>query len=199
LAYARADSVGLVSLREPDLLPILEFAPLQTLGDWAWVPGITWGHDRRTLFVVDHGAPLGLEEPAASPVFDLIALAGPEGLALPLARRTGMFAQPSVSPPVELPNGEIAYQVAYLQALSPLASEDSRYRLVVIDRDGSNRRVLFPAPGEPGLDPQQVTWSPDAGRLALIYQGDLWVVEVSTGVGHRLTGDGQASAIDWKP
>jgi hypothetical protein len=68
-----------------------------------------------------------------------------------------------------------------------------------MDRDGSNQRALFPAPGEPGLEPQTVAWSPDAARVALIYRGDLWVVDVATGAGQPLTGDGQTTALDWKP
>ncbi len=68
-----------------------------------------------------------------------------------------------------------------------------------MDRDGSNRVTLFPASGEAGLAPQPIVWSPDASRLGLIYRGDLWIVDASTGVGQRLTGDGQTLAIDWKP
>jgi Tol biopolymer transport system component len=42
-----------------------------------------------------------------------------------------------------------------------------------------------------------VAWSPDGQRLAVIYQGDLWIVDVATAQAHRLTSDGQVSAIDW--
>ena len=198
LAYARADGVGTVDLRDPALVPLLDIVPLQTLGDWAWVPGVSWGRDGRTLFMVEHGAPVGMESPAASPAFDIVALNG-QGQVLPLVRNAGMFAAPVASPEVTTPGGEAAFQIAFLQALSPLESSDSRYRLVVMDRDGSNQRALFPALGEPGLEPQTVAWSPDAARVALIYRGDLWVVDVATGAGQPLTGDGQTTALDWKP
>lgn len=201
LAYARADSIGLVNLDEGSLEPLHDIAPFQTLSDWSWVPGLAWGHDNRTLFFVDHGTPLGLESPAASPVFDLIALTGRGGLALPLASRTGMFAYPSVSPLIEMLNGEIYYQVAYFQAISPLESKDSSYRLIVIDRDGSNRRAIFPVAGEPGLEPQQarLAWSPGADLLAVLYRGDLWIVDALSGLGQRVTSDGQTVNYDWKP
>jgi hypothetical protein len=201
LAYARADSVGLVDLDEGLIIPIREFAPFQTMGDWAWVPGVSWGHDNQTLYFVSHGEPLGLENPNASPIFDLVALTGRDGLSLNLANRTGMFAYPVVSPANELPNGEISYKVAYFQALSPLESEDSNYRLMVMDRDGSNRLELFPAAGEPGLEPQgaQIAWSPLADRVSVLYRGDLWIIDVTTGVGQRVTGDGQTLNYDWKP
>jgi hypothetical protein len=201
LAYARADSIGLVNLDDGSLEPLHEFVPYQTLSEWAWVPGLTWGHDNRTLFFVDHGAPLGLENPGASPIFDLIAITGREGLVLSLVTRTGMFAYPSASPAVAMPNGEIHYKIAYYQSISPLESVDSGYRLMVIDRDGSNSRELFPAPGEPGLQPQnaRLAWSPRADLIGVLYRGDLWLVDVITGLGQRVTGDGQTLNYDWKP
>lgn len=197
LAYARPDGIGLIEVEDPGLQPALEAAPFQTLGDWAWVPGVGWGWDSRTLYSVRHGAPVGLETDAASPVFDLVALQGTSGTALPLQARVGMFAGPVVSPPRVLANGEVDYRLAFLQALAPLESESSRYRLVVMDRDGSNARSVFPADGEPGLEPHRVAWSPEATRVALIYQGDLWIVDVETGQAHRLTSDGQVAALDW--
>jgi hypothetical protein len=199
MAYARADSIGLVDLADPFFSPLLDITPLQTLGDWAWVPGIAWGHDERSLYFVDHGAPQALEDPAASQVFNLVGMPGPGAPTLPLVPQTGMFSEPSISPSVALPSGEDAYLVAYLQALSPLESADSRYRLFVMDRDGSNVRALFPPPGEAGIEPQSVVWSPDAARIALIYRGDLWVVDVATGSGQPLTGDDQTTLVDWKP
>ncbi len=199
LAFARADSVGLVDLRSPQFDPLVEIVPLQTLGEWAWVPGISWGRDDRTLFFLTHGAPLGMESPAASPAFHLAALDTLTGTIIELSPLAGMFANPVVSPALHLPSGELAYQVAFLQAVSPLESADSRYRLVVMDRDGSNQRALFPPQGELGLEPQVVAWSPDSARLALLYRGNVWVVDVESGVAQPVTGDGQGVRVDWAP
>jgi Dipeptidyl peptidase IV (DPP IV) N-terminal region len=73
----------------------------------------------------------------------------------------------------------------------------------VMDRDGSNQRPLFPAEGQPGLRGddllQPAVWSPDGTRLAISYQGNLWLVDAASAVGQQLTGDGQTSAYDWKP
>lgn len=199
LAYSRPDSVGVVELDRPEFTVWADFVPYQTRGDWAWLPGLAWGKDGTTLFLVDHGAPVGLEGEAASPVFDLVARSGPGGPELRLISHAGMFAAPSVSPEADLPGGERAYALAFLQALAPLESEESGYVLTVIDRDGSNRRRLFPPQGEPGLEAQQPVWAPSGERLALIHRGDLWVVDRATGLGQRLTGDGLTLVCDWKP
>jgi hypothetical protein len=199
LAFARADSVGLVDLRHPQYDPLVQITPLQTLGEWAWVPGISWGRDDRTLFFLTHGAPLGMESPAASPAFHLAALDTLTGAHFELSPLAGMFANPVASPALRLPSGELAYQVAFLQAVSPMESADSRYRLIVMDRDGSNQRTLFPPQGELGLEPQVVAWSPDSARLALLYRGNVWVVDVKSGVAQPVTGDGQGVRVDWAP
>jgi hypothetical protein len=128
-----------------------------------------------------------------------------------------MFAYPVVSPlqPAGHIASENAYQVAYLQAISPEQSETSRYHLEVMDRDGSNRVQLFPPEGAQGLDPQRVAWSPSvmvlggaAGEtanqglahfvVAVLYQDNIWLVDTVTDQTQQITGDGLTSRIDWK-
>jgi hypothetical protein len=201
LAYARADGVGLIDTRDAEFEPTHDIVPLLTGSDWAWVPGLAWGSNSRTLYLVDHAAPVGIEDPTASPAFDLIALSSPGASGVPLVARTGMFAYPSVSPSEINPSGEISSQIAFLQAFSPLESESSSYRLMVMDRDGSNLRSLFPEAGQPGIAQDELAppvWSPDGGRLAMVYRGDLWIIDVATGAGQPLTGDGLTTALDWK-
>lgn len=198
LAYSRPDEVGVVDLLTGTQTALLEVTPLQTFGDWAWVPGFSWGPDGSFLYSVAHLAP------AESQQFDLVVIQGSAGEPLILAPQVGMFAYPVPSPPQELLSGESAHQVAFLQAIYPSQSESSRYRLVVMDRDGSNRRALFPAEGATGLDPQRVAWSPqtlddrNGYSLAVIYQNNLWLVDVDSGEARQITGDGLISRIDWK-
>ena len=202
IGYAQADSVGLIDSREPAFEPLHEIVPLLTGSDWAWVPGVAWGPNSRTLYLVDHAPPLGIEDPAASPAFDLVAISGPGETPLQLVPQTGMFAYPSSSPVELTESGEIASRVAFLQALSPLESEASSYRMMVMDRDGSNARAIFPLSGEQGIaqdDLSPPSWSPDGDRLALIYRGDVWIVDAASGSGQQLTGDGLTIALDWKP
>jgi hypothetical protein len=117
-----------------------------------------------------------------------------------------MFAYPLVSPLQPLPSGEQGYQVAYLQAAFPNQSETSRYRLVVMDRDGSNPKALFPEEGLPGLTPQREwgAWSsaplPTSSHyaIAVIYQGNLWLVDATTGDAQQITGDNLTSRVAWR-
>ena len=100
-------------------------------------------------------------------------------------------------------NSPRTFQVAYLQALLPLQSDTSRYRLTVIDQDGSNKQFLFPEEGKTGLDPQRVVWSPkqefDYGTyIGCIYQGNIWLVNSQNGFAQQITGDGLISKIDWR-
>lgn len=202
LAFAQPDRVGVIDSRDPAFESRYQITPLLTGSDWAWVPGLAWAGDGSTLYLVDHGAPIGIEQPAASPVFDLVALQPPDRPPLTLVRRTGMFAYPSASPIQELDSGEHAGHIALLQAMAPLESENSGYRLMVMDRDGSNLRTLFPATGQPGIGQDELqppVWSPDGQRLAVVYRGDLWMVDAESGAGEQLTGDGLTQAVDWQP
>ena len=125
---------------------------------------------------------------------------------MPLVTQAGMFAYPLVSPEQTVVSSESAVQTASLQAILPTQSETSRYQLAVMDRDGSNRRVIFPLEGAPGMEPQDGwgVWSPgpleDTGSyaLAVVYQDNLWLVDLSAGVARQVTGDGLVSRVDWK-
>lgn len=203
LAYSRPDQVGYVSMKGNTLVPLLEITPLQTHGDWALIPGVSWGADSQTLYVVTHAAPPGLVNPEESPNFDLGAFSLDSGANVRIVPQTGMFAYSAASPARQV-GGEKAFLVAYLQAKTPAQSEASGYRLVVMDRDGSNHRMLFPDEGSPGLNPQIPVWAPGvstegaASYVAVIYQGNLYLVDINTGIAHQVTGDRLMQKIDWK-
>jgi len=202
LAYARPDGVGFVDLKTGTLIPWLDVTPLNTHGDWAWIPSLAWGADGETLFVVTHAPPTGLVSPEESPFFDLVGLSLVNNANVHLVQQTGMFAYPAISP-LRMNGPEKAYQVAYLEAIFPAQSETSRYRLVVMDRDGSNRQRIFPAQGLTGLDPQTPVWAPEVipaegDFMAVLYQGNLWLVDIGSSQTQQITGDGLTSRIDWK-
>jgi hypothetical protein len=198
LAYARPDSLGVVDPESRTQTALVEFTPLQTFGDWAWVPGFGWSPEGDFLFSVNHPGT------AESQRFDLQVTQKDGEYSVPVVPEVGMFAYPQPSPAEQLPGGDMSYQVAYLEAMQPDQSESSRYRLVVMDRDGSNRLVLFPAEGAGGLEPQRVAWSPQtvggnaAYALALLFQGNLWLVDSISGEAWQITGDGLTKRVDWK-
>jgi hypothetical protein len=203
LAYARPDEVGLVDQDTGLLKPLIEVTPLQTHSDWTWIPPLAWGPDAKTLFTATHApapAPVTLEE---SPNFDLSAYSFASERTLKMIPQIGMFAYPSASP--MRPSGkEKSYQLAFLQAIFPTQSEASRYRVIVMDRDGSNRRVLFPPSDAVGLEPQTPVWAPQPVEgqvgdfIALVYQGNLWLVDSGNGQAYQITGDGLVVRLDWK-
>ena len=203
LSYARADEIGLVDQQEGELKPLLEITPFQTRSDWAWVPGMTWGADSQSIYVVTHAPPPNLVNPEESPFFDLTAASTANKGTMRMIQQTGMFAYPSAS--ALRPSGEEkSYQVAFLQAIFPEQSETSRYRVVIMDRDGSNQRAIFPPSDAPGLEPQAPVWAPQplegqsGDFLGLVYQGNLWLVDSGSGQAFQVTGDGLINRIDWK-
>lgn len=209
MAYARPDNLGMLNLglgeTETSLNNLLDITALQTGSDWAWVPGVTWGPDNTALFTVDHALDPASVSPEESQIFDLLAVPLTGGAPVRLSSQVGMFAYPLASPLMVGSAGQPDYLLAYLHAIFPTQSETSRYRLALIDRDGSNPRVIFPDDGAPGMDPLSHwgAWSPDAVEedgyaLAVIYQNNLWIVNIKTGEARQITGDNLVTRVDWK-
>ncbi len=156
--------------------------------------------------------PRARANPEESSAFDLTAVLFQGGPTLHLVSQTGMFAYPLASP-LQATSAGLDYQLAFLQALFPDQSETSRYRVTVMDRDGSNRRSLFPPEESAGMEPQQHwgVWSPAAMpavegstlettgySLAVIYQGNLWLVNTVNGEAFQVTGDGLTTRLLWR-
>lgn len=205
LAYARPDEVGLVDLEQKTQIPLATLLPFQTGSTWAWVPGIDWSINNDVLYLVTHAPKAGLESEEESPLFDLSGLAVEKeqftasGPLISIIPQAGMFAYPVTAP--EAVGAE--KMVAYLRAIFPEQSDSKRYRLAIMDRDGSNNRTIFPAADRQGLDAQRVVWSREPlsnGQLwlAVNYQGNLWLVDSASGEAQQITGDGLINRIDWK-
>ncbi|MCC6798597.1 MAG: DPP IV N-terminal domain-containing protein, partial [Anaerolineae bacterium] len=79
----------------------------------------------------------------------------------------------------------------------------STYDLWIADADASNARKVFPGPNDPGQgfrspDPEDgIAWSPTGRQLAFIYQRNLWIFDLDTGLASAITGDGQAARPRW--
>lgn len=205
LAWALADSVGTVDLETGDYITLAtfsEYAPLleRFQGSTVWVPTLSWSEDGHLITTV-HGTPYGAELPEDSIIFDLAVLDVERELQFnPFFSQSGIWASPVYSPVVQGPDGNPDYAIAYFQAREPLNSLGAQYDLVIADRDGSNTTVLFPGIDRPGLrpDPEDgIAWSPLGRQIALIYQENLWIVDVETRLAHQITSDGQASRPRW--
>lgn len=196
LAYARPDGIGFVDIENKVLAPIAEITPYQTRGDWAWVPGLSWSPSENILFFTNHDN-TGTGSNEASQDFSLYAVIEFENQIV-LQQQTGMFTYPSSSPV----DSYGTFSIAYLESVFPDQSETSRYRLFVMDQDGSNKRLLFPQEGSTGLEPQQVVWgmgSRSSQRfIGLIYQGNLWIISADGVISSQITGDGSIIKIDWE-
>lgn len=203
IAYARTDSIGVIDLATKTATELTRFTAYNTHADWAWFPQVRWTPDGALIYAVTHGEPFGFEAPEDSTVFNLSALLTTSGQRFDLVPRAGMFANPVPSPvsPLSPTTASLAAppRIAFLQAVEPDNSPFSRYRLMVMDRDGSNIRTLFPSPDQPGLSEKetQAAWSPDALRLAVVYGGNVWLVDPDTGLAQQLTGDGQSGRVEW--
>jgi hypothetical protein len=211
--YSRPDSVGIFNKIDGSLTQLLGITPYQTGGDWAWVPGASWSPSGNVVYTVSNGISLTNSENGTQQ-FNLVAIPVTGTTPIDLVMNVGMFAYPVTSPfivrssinesGVGNPFPQNTFSLAYLQAIFPDQSESSGYRLFVADRDGSNKRSLFPADGAVGLEPQRVVWSPtemessEEFAVALIYNGNVWIINAITGSAQQITGDGLTNRVDWR-
>lgn len=203
LAYTRPDGFGVVNLDYDLMNELVAALPVQTRSDWAWIPPVDWSPDTNFIYFVEHAPQEGVAVDEDSQVFNLSVYPFVGGAPVPIVLDVGMFAYPKTSPLRAEPSGEESFQVAFLQALSPRQSRASLYQLMVMDRDGSNLRRVFPDEAGQGFSPNDYYWLPWYAveeypfYIALINQGDLWLVDADTGEAVQLTEGGLVTALDW--
>jgi resuscitation-promoting factor RpfB len=200
LAFSRPDTIGYVDIENHTLKTLKTITPFNTFADWAWIPGLTWGIDNNNLYFIDHVQSTGLGNPEESPSFNLSAISLLTDISMEIAPQTGMFAYPAVSPSSTDDMAHSTDSIAYMQSIFPSQSATSRYRLSVMDSDGSENSMLFPNQNQTGLEPQTPVWAPstETAMLAIHYEGNLWIIDVTTRSAQQVTGDGLISKLDWK-
>ena len=201
LAWVRADSMGFVDQATGEFDALLSYPVFETRQSWSWRATVSYAPDEQTILTTVHGEPIGNEPPQTSPVFH-VAVADVDGsFSANLARNTGIWSQPAWSPAfIDPATGEQTWRMAYLRArnLANSINQGAEYDLMVADRDGSNARAVFPPPGQSGLNASaEPVWSADGSHFAFIYQGNVWVVDVSSGIANQLTLDGAATNPIW--
>ncbi len=198
LAFSRPDSIGLVDFNAEKLLVLQNIVPFQTQSEWAWVSPLAWSPDSSFLYWIDHLSDPSFSNPESSPFFDLKTTMIKTNMTLNSIKNVGMFAYPSASPL----KSDNRHDIVFLQAIFPENSETSNYRAMVMDRDGSNVRVLFPTSDTNGLPPQEISWAPceaqDACQIGIIYKGNIWLVNTGDNQSEQITGDGLITKMDWK-
>jgi len=205
LAWAGADGFGLVDIENGRLTPLVQYAVFHSAATWVWRTSLSWSFDGQLLAGVAHGAPLGEAPPETSPIFDVVVASAEGRFSAPLSLAAGMWANPAFSPDVSERGAEFSEgYLAWLKAREAQNSLSGDYDLFLADRDGSNQRRLFPPPGQPGIrkndfgsSARQFSWSPDGRFIALIYAGDLWLLEIATAAAYQITFDGQSSNPIW--
>jgi WD40 repeat protein len=191
LAYARADEVGIIRVYDGQSRILSTFPPYRLYAPWVWTPTVDWSPEGKYIVTTLHGpGPTG-ETPEDSPVFDVWALSADGTITAELASEVGMWSAPAFAPQTDF--------IAFGRARSPYASHTSSYDLHVMDRDGSDRRLVFPGDEEIGLAYPEIAWSPNGERVMAVYQENLYLVDVPGGEARRLTDGGGVMTVTWQP
>lgn len=125
-------------------------------------------------------------------MFDVRVLSPDGQVNIKMIAQAGMWAMPAWSPPD--PEGES--RLLYGQAREPISSQNSLYDLYLVDVDGSNETLLL-ADRAKGLRFPLTAWSPDAGAVAFVDGGDIYLFDITSGRLHALTDDGYSGSPRW--
>lgn len=202
IAYAFAGEIGFVDLGSKPIVagdnilsrrPLKKFPPFITHADWVWTPQISWSPDSRFVVGIVH-APLENAGVANdNPSFEVWAFSRDGAVAAPLQKQTGMWSAPIWSGWDDRHDSRIAFGLAQ----SPSDSERSRYALSIMDRDGGNKKQIFPLANENGLMVLQLAWSPTARQLLAIRGGDVWLYDLASSRWAQLTANGASALPRW--
>jgi hypothetical protein len=199
LLYATPGSIGKIDRLTGEKKELTKIQPYEkTRSDWAWIPGVTWSSDETAAFFAFHGEIEGTTKSYDPTDFNIGKINLTDGQAAEIKSGTGLFSQPAASPLFE----DGSSYIAYMQTISPLQSESSRYRIMLMDSDGGNAKAVFPLDEEDYVTPQRVIWSPttvaNQSWIAIIYKSNIWLVNPFTGIYNQITIDQSVTKMIWK-
>jgi len=200
MAYADTDGLSVITMtaRIPEPTRLAAFAAFNTRSTWAWVPTPSWSPDGQFIVFTLHGSSQTGRSDEDSERFDVYVVSRDGSRLVRLFNPAGMWSEPQWS----------SSFVALGQPEQPFESNQSRYSLLLVDRDGSNRRRVFPPDDALGLQGRpDLAWSPDGAQLVItyqtrpaaggVYQGDLYLVDAISGDLQQLTTDGTIRLPRW--
>ena len=191
LAYASADEVGIIRVYDGRREPLFRFSPYRTRAAWVWTPTVAWSPESAFIVTTVHGPTPTGGASEDSPVFDVWTASADGTITAELSSEAGMWAAPTFAPET----GAIAFG----RARTPYASQTSGYDLHVMDRDGSDRQLIFPTDEEMGLEYPGIAWNPDGDQIVAVYQENLYLIGVPDGDVHQLTAGGGVTTVRWQP
>jgi len=204
IAWSQADAIGVYDdLTAP--VALSSFNSFRNPQDWSWRSPISWSFDGELMASVIHGPSQPGVPADTSPIFSVVITDVEGNFEAMIAEGAGMWASPQFSPQLETPDSPypVGY-LAYLRVRDPNQPINGEYDLVLSDRDGSNSRVIFPPAGQTGirssdfgLTPVDFTWSPDGRQIAVVYQQNLYIVDIITGANYQMTFDNGSQHPVW--
>lgn len=203
LAWAQADSIGIYD-NDTNAVALTQFDVFRSVQDISWRTSLSWSPDSQLIASVIHGPPQPGVPPDSSRIFSVVVTDVSGNFEAMIDEGAGIWASPKFSPLLDTADSPFPQgYLAYLRVRDPNQIY-GQYDLIVADRDGSNARLIFPQAGQAGIQtsdfglyPQDYTWSPDGRQIALIYQGNLYIIDVITGASYQMTFDGGSQHPVW--
>lgn len=187
-AYANANEVGVIDAISKTVTSLISFSPYQTNSEWVWVPTVSWSPNSAFIVTTIHGEPGEGASVETNEVFDVWLLAATGDLKVRLWEQAGMWSNP-----VWYSQG-----ISFGRAITPLKSINSRYKLTIVDWDGSNAQVIFPQEGGIGLGFPEVVWTNNGDDAVFVHENNLYLLNTDGTTGAlQLTSDNQSHKPVW--
>ncbi len=186
-AFATASAIGVMDAATGAVVTLKEFTPYQTHSEWVWVPTVSWSPNSAFIATVIHGKPEADVPPEESQVFDVWLFAADGSISAKIAPKAGMWSNP-----LWTTDG-----IIYGNAITPLHSVTSRYKLIHVDWDGSNPTIIFPQGEQPGVEFPAMAHPEGGNATVIVYQNDLYLLPDNGSPAKALTANHESNSPQW--